>query len=186
MLGHTCSEKGRMRRRRLAPPAAAVILSAASAFAAEEAKQSPAVAQSPAAQPPAAQEQVTKEEATNVLGQKVMGQGGEDIGRIVDVLVDDQGKPRAAVVDFGGFMGVGSRKIAVAWRALRFAPAQQGGRRITLDMTPDQIKATPDYTPSGKPVSVATPPPAATAPAAAEPAVEPQPPPPDQAQPEPR
>ena len=48
---------------------------------------------------------------------------GKEIGRLVDVLVDDQGQPQAAVIDFGGFMGVGNRKIAVDWSALHFAPA---------------------------------------------------------------
>ena len=44
------------------------------------------------------------------------------MGRIVDVLVDGQGMARAAIIDFGGFLGVGSRKIAVAWQALHFVP----------------------------------------------------------------
>jgi hypothetical protein len=39
----------------------------------------------------------------------------EDMGRIVDVIVDRSGQVRAAVIDFGGFLGVGSRKIAVDW-----------------------------------------------------------------------
>ncbi len=78
-----------------------------------------------------------------MLGKTITDQKGQDIGRIVNVLVDQWGKPRAAVIDFGGFMGVGSRRIAVAWRALHFVPDAKGGPTITLDMTPDQIKATP-------------------------------------------
>src|SRR6266849_2785320 len=37
-----------------------------------------------------------------------------------DVLVDRSGIVRAAVIDFGGFLGVGSRKIVVDWNALHF------------------------------------------------------------------
>ena len=44
----------------------------------------------------------------------------ENMGRIVDVIVDQAGTARAAIIDFGGFLGVGSRKIAVDWNALRF------------------------------------------------------------------
>ena len=44
------------------------------------------------------------------------------MGRIVDVLVDRRGQVRAAIIDFGGFLGVGSRKIAVDWSALHFPP----------------------------------------------------------------
>ncbi len=39
------------------------------------------------------------------------------------------------MIDFGGFLGVGSRKLAVHWSALRFNPAE-GKHIITLDMTP--------------------------------------------------
>ena len=44
----------------------------------------------------------------------------EDMGHIVDVIVDRSGTVRAAVIDFGGFLGVGSRKIVVDWNALHF------------------------------------------------------------------
>ncbi len=55
------------------------------------------------------------------LGKEVRSGTGENLGRIVDVLVDQDGQVRAAVIDFGGFLGVGRRKIVVDWRALHFA-----------------------------------------------------------------
>jgi hypothetical protein len=48
------------------------------------------------------------------------------------------------VIDFGGFLGVGNRKIAVDWKTLKFAPADKD-HAIRLEMTADQIKAAPDY-----------------------------------------
>ena len=78
---------------------------------------------------------------------------GKDIGRLVDVLVGDQGQPQAAVIDFGGFMGVGNRKIAVEWSALHFAPSD-AKHPITLDLTQDQIKAAPEYKDVTKPAPV--------------------------------
>src|SRR5258706_12586912 len=51
----------------------------------------------------------------SVLGKDVLNAAGENLGRIVDVLVDRSGHVRAAVIDFGGFLGVGSRKIAIDW-----------------------------------------------------------------------
>ena len=38
---------------------------------------------------------------------------GEDLGMITDLIVDRAGRPRAVVIDFGGFLGAGSRKVAV-------------------------------------------------------------------------
>ena len=80
----------------------------------------------------------------------------------MDVLVGWDGEPQAAVIDFGGFMGVGSRKIAVQWSTLHFAPGDTI-HPITLDLTPDQIKAAPEYKDVTKPAPVVgAPPPAPT------------------------
>src|SRR5271165_566782 len=62
---------------------------------------------------PSAVQSVAPEDAEAILGQRVTDQEGKDVGRLVDVLVDSSGQPQAAVIDFGGFMGVGNRKIAV-------------------------------------------------------------------------
>ena len=96
-------------------------------------------------------------EAASVLGHPVRGPDGHEIGRIIDLLVDQAGHPRAAVIDFGGFMGVGSRKIAVDWHELHFAPGEPD-KPITLGLTPDQIKAAPEYKPGSTPTVVTAPP----------------------------
>ena len=119
----------------------------------------PACAQQPKeATPPAAQEFIYAGEATSILGREVIGPDNKVIGRIVDVLVGDLGQPRAAIVDVGGFLGIGIRRIAIAWRALHFVPDPGKPGRITLDMTIDQIRTTPQYRPAGKAVTVAAPP----------------------------
>ena len=89
-------------------------------------------------------ERVPPDRVIAILGGTVSAQDGKDLGRLIDVLVDDTGKPEAAVLDFGGFMGVGARKIAVHWGTLHFAPADPK-QSITLDLTPDEIKAAPEY-----------------------------------------
>jgi hypothetical protein len=83
-------------------------------------------------------------QAQSVLGKEVRSSADENMGRIVDVIVDRSGRVRAAVIDFGGFLGVGSRKIAVDWNVLSFADS---GKRdvITLELTRDQVKAAPEY-----------------------------------------
>jgi hypothetical protein len=75
------------------------------------------------------------------------------MGRIADVLVDRAGEVRAAIIDFGGFLGVGSRKIAVDWKALHFPPPGEPGAKITLEFTRDQVKSAPEYL-EGKPAVV--------------------------------
>jgi hypothetical protein len=88
-----------------------------------------------------------------ILGQPVIGPLGTEVGRLVDVLVNQKGQPEAAVIDFGGFMGVGSRKIAVHWNTLHFNPGDPK-YPIVLDLLPDQIKAAPSYQGETKPAPV--------------------------------
>jgi hypothetical protein len=80
-----------------------------------------------------------------ILGKEVRSAADENMGRIADVIVDRSGQVRAAVIDFGGFLGVGSRKIAVAWDALRFPPDAKKGERIALELTRDQVRAAPEF-----------------------------------------
>jgi hypothetical protein len=64
-------------------------------------------------------------------------------------------------------MGVGSRKIAVQWSSVHFAPGNIA-HPITLDLTPDQIKAAPEFKDVAKPAPVVVAQPAATDSAAPE------------------
>lgn len=90
-----------------------------------------------------------------ILGKEVLSAKGEDMGRIVDVLFDEKGQPRAAVIDFGGFLGMGTRKIAVSWSALRFDLGEKKNV-IALDLDREQLKAAPEYkyAESDKPIPV--------------------------------
>jgi hypothetical protein len=92
-------------------------------------------------------------EVQGILGKEVRSTADEDMGRIVDVVVDQDGQVRAAIIDFGGFLGVGSRKIAVAWNALRFLPTAKKGEHIALELTRDQVRAAPEFK-EDKPVVV--------------------------------
>jgi hypothetical protein len=94
--------------------------------------------------PPAPVEKVAPESAMSIMGVTVQGPAGKDIGRLTDVLVGLDGKPVAAVIDFGGFLGVGNRKVAVDWKTLKFSPGDKN-HPIMLEMAPDQVRAAPDY-----------------------------------------
>jgi len=80
-----------------------------------------------------------------ILGKEVRGAADENMGRIADVIVDRSGQARAAVIDFGGFLGVGSRKIVVDWNAMRFGKIANKKDSITLELTKAQVAAAPEY-----------------------------------------
>jgi hypothetical protein len=119
-----------------------------------QADQKPAASPQQDAPPPAAPNQpapppsvtiIGAKEAHGVLGRDVRSAADEDMGHIVDVIVDRAGVVRAAVIDFGGFLGVGSRKIVVDWSALHFGRVADKTDSITLELTKDQVRAAPEY-----------------------------------------
>ena len=93
------------------------------------------------------------QDVEGILGKEVRSSVDENMGRIVNVVVDRNVQPRAAVIDFGGFLGMGSRKLAVDWNLLHFGPAGDGRGRITVDLTADEVRAAPEYK-EGKPVVI--------------------------------
>jgi hypothetical protein len=103
----------------------------------------------------------------------VSGTAGEDMGLVVDVLFDANKEPRAVVIDFGGFLGVGTRKIAVDWKLLQFY-APDAKTPLKLDLSRADVQNAPEYKPSDKSISVIAGP-AIVAPAAAAPASPPSP-----------
>ncbi len=104
----------------------------------------PATAAKEAAPPPSVTI-IGAREAHGVLGRNVRSSTNEDMGHIVDVIVDRTGTVRAAVIDFGGFLGVGIRKIVVDWNALHFGRVTDKSDSITLELTKAQVAAAPEY-----------------------------------------
>ncbi len=85
-------------------------------------------------------------EPNSLLGLDAVDATGEKIGNVFHVLADEQGRLIAAAIDRGGFLGLGARKIAVAWSALQF---ERGGREgvDVLELSRDQMRVAGDYMP---------------------------------------
>jgi hypothetical protein len=125
---------------------------------------------------------VDNNQAQTLLGKSVRSAKGEDLGRVVDVIVDRHGVVQAAIIDFGGFLGVGSRKIAVDWHILHF-PDDGHLDKLIADLPREQLRKAPVYK-EGEPIVIMgrTAPAPPAAPAAAAPQA-PAPPPGTPAQP---
>jgi hypothetical protein len=114
----------------------------------------------PPAPPPQAQQQqgtpatvLDTQDYESLLGRSVRSAGGDELGRVIDIIIDKDGHPRAAIIDFGGFLGVGTRKIAVDWRALRFAADGGKERKLSVALTRNQVRVSPEYK-AGEPIVV--------------------------------
>ena len=90
--------------------------------------------------------------AQTLLGKPVRSAKGEDLGRVVDVIVDRGGVVQAAIIDFGGFLGVGTRKIAVDWHVLHF-PDSGPLDKLVADLPREQLRKAPVYK-EGEPIVI--------------------------------
>src|SRR5215467_9423758 len=91
----------------------------------------------------------------SVLGREVRTRVEEDVGRIVDILADRNSRVQAVIIEFGGFLGIGTRKIAVEWSALSF---ENDGKRavVIVDVSRGQLRLAPEYKPNEQPMIVRT------------------------------
>src|SRR5262249_41280668 len=103
---------------------------------------------------PKAAEEAQKSRLVSILGREVTNREG-DGGRVIDVLVDLDGRSGAVVVEFGGFMGIGSRKVAVHWGALRLV-REANRSLVTVDVSREQIRDAPEYKPNEPPTVLTT------------------------------
>ncbi|MGH7101195.1 MAG: PRC-barrel domain-containing protein [Acetobacteraceae bacterium] len=64
--------------------------------------------------------------ASKLVGATVYNDSGNSIGSIDDLLVNDSGKIDTAVVSVGGFLGIGSKLVAVPFDKFKFEQSQTG------------------------------------------------------------
>jgi hypothetical protein len=82
--------------------------------------------------------------ANAVLGTKVKNPNKDTVGSVEDLYVDGSGNIKTVVLSVGGFLGVGSKDVAVKWSDLK---QTRDGKTLVLttNMSKDDLKALPDY-----------------------------------------
>jgi hypothetical protein len=100
--------------------------------------------------PPAQAQPATPVAAANahLIGLTLRNSANESIGSIDDVLVDADGRVRQVIVGVGGFLGMGERKVAIAWDQLRIDRARD---TVMVNLTKEQVRAMPEYRPAPRP-----------------------------------
>jgi sporulation protein YlmC with PRC-barrel domain len=74
---------------------------------------------------PAEGEQINAFMVDKIIGSKVINLKGETLGKIEDLVVDvDTGRIMYAVLDSGGFLGIGSKLFPVPWKSLGALPSE--------------------------------------------------------------
>jgi sporulation protein YlmC with PRC-barrel domain len=83
---------------------------------------------------------------TDLIGKRVYGPNGEDVGEISAVAIGADNKITAAVVDVGGFLGMGEKPVALTSDMLRFVKDPNSDEAVfTVTATQEQLEAMPNY-----------------------------------------
>jgi len=90
---------------------------------------------------PAAVPSLSREEAGRLVGTNLLSAGDEKVGEIENLVMDGSGRVRGAVVEWGGFLGLGQRSAVVPMDQIRFGADGRGH----LGLTRDQLEALPRF-----------------------------------------
>jgi hypothetical protein len=96
---------------------------------------------------------------TKFRGTDVLGPDNASVGSVNDLLFDGTGKIIGVVIGVGGFLGIGTKNVAIDMSALNVVPAESGSKdnaatassndptivKLKVAWTKDQLKDAPDF-----------------------------------------
>lgn len=83
--------------------------------------------------------------AEDLKGTDVISPTGQKLGDIDDFVLTGDGKVDAVIVEFGGFLGMGTKHVAVAYDGLKFMVGSSNERYLVINVTKDQLNGQLDY-----------------------------------------
>jgi sporulation protein YlmC with PRC-barrel domain len=82
--------------------------------------------------------------ASKVVGVNVINNSNDTVGEISEVLLDNSGKVSGVVVDVGGFLGIGTHPVKLAWKQVKMVN-NDGKLQAVVDMDKNALKEMPEY-----------------------------------------
>lgn len=84
--------------------------------------------------------------AEELIGTNAYGPADEHLGAIGDVILGKDGTAvEGVVIDFGGFLGIGTKPVALAIDNLRYATDANNNKYLFLNVTREQLDQAPAY-----------------------------------------
>ncbi len=81
-----------------------------------------------------------------LTGARVYGAGDEDIGEIHSLILADDGTIARAIIDVGGFLGMGEKPVAVTFEELTILRKDGGDDvQVYIDASQEALEAQPTY-----------------------------------------
>jgi PRC-barrel domain protein len=95
--------------------------------------------------------------ASKFKGTDVIGTDDKKIGDVSDILFDKDKKILAYIVGVGGFLGIGSKDVALDPAAFQMVPGNDASNyKFRLSMTKDELTAAPAFEPYQPPRPVSS------------------------------
>lgn len=83
--------------------------------------------------------------AEMLTGAPVYGVGEEEIGEVSDLIVDASGQVAGAVIDVGGFLGIGERPVAISSEEMQIVRSEDGDVRVYMEASRERLGQRPAY-----------------------------------------
>ena len=83
--------------------------------------------------------------ASRLVGLNIQNAGNENIGEIYDIILTDAGAVKAYIVSVGGFLGMGTRYVAIDPKAVTLTRQDEKNWKATMNANKDQLRAAPEY-----------------------------------------
>ena len=82
--------------------------------------------------------------ASKLIGSKVTNMQDQSVGAIDDVILDNDGKIVSVLVSVGGFLGLGEKRVAVAFKELLISRAEDGDPIVKVTLSKQSLETAPD------------------------------------------
>jgi sporulation protein YlmC with PRC-barrel domain len=81
---------------------------------------------------------------SKLVGSKVTNMQDQSIGAIEDVILDNDGKVVSVLISVGGFLGLGEKRVAVAFKDLLISRAEDGDPVVKVTLSKQSLETAPD------------------------------------------
>ncbi len=82
---------------------------------------------------------------SKLVGASVYNQHNEHIGEVEDIIISSSGAVSTVVIGVGGFLGIGEKKVAVPFAAMRTEKGDNNLIKIVVEQTRESLKAQPSF-----------------------------------------
>jgi len=82
--------------------------------------------------------------ASQVIGMKVINGQDENVGKIGELVMGNDGKVSGVVVDVGGFLGIATHPVLLDWKQISLVD-KDGTTEASVNASKDQLKQMPAY-----------------------------------------